>query len=67
MGNPFGGILSAIIFLCVIVAVCFGAVAYWAGRNTSNSNKLESEKIIVPRIKLKTDGVKVDTIYIYEK
>lgn len=54
----WGGIIS---FLLLI-----GSVGYIVYKAVTNHHTYESHKIITPTIKLHTDGVKIDTIYIYK-
>lgn len=65
----FGSVLDALfrfLFVCMIIAILgLGYFLYtilWP-----RGKRIESKELLVPEMRLTTDGKKVDTIYIYRK
>ena len=58
------GIEELFQWLFILLVLLIGYVIYSL---FTNSNTIKSTKLITPEIRLITDGVKVDTIYIYKQ
>lgn len=59
------GLVGAIVFLCMLVALVIGALSWGAAKLTSRT--IESDTRIEPELKLTIKDNKVDTIYIYRR
>lgn len=57
------GLGEALLFVVVAVAAIVAVISwvFW-----DNSEEIESKTLIVPEIRLETDGKKIDTIYVYK-
>lgn len=59
------GLVEAIAFLCILVAVFVGGISWGVARRTSRA--IESTTRIEPELKITVKDNKVDTIYIYRR
>ena len=48
-----------------IIILLFGGLVFFITRRIYKTNEIQSNVRITPKIRLKTDGVKIDTIFIY--
>lgn len=59
------GLVGAIVFLCILVAIVIGAISWGAAKLTSRT--IESTTRIEPELKLTIKDNKVDTVYVYRR
>lgn len=59
------GLVGAIVFLCILVAVVIGCLSWGVAKFTSRT--IESATRIEPELKLTIKDNKVDTIYVYRR
>lgn len=65
--NAFKGVFTALFVGGIIVATVVCGVGFIIYRLThGNKDTYESKTILVPEIKLHTDGKVIDTIYVYK-
>jgi len=66
-GEMFSGVTTLIVIglVATAMAICFGCYKIYTWI-TPNEFSIESKYLITPQIKLHTDGVKIDTTYIYK-
>lgn len=63
--NIGDGLVGAIVFLCILVAIVIGGLSWGVAKFTSRA--IESPTRIEPELKLTVKDNKVDTIYIYRR
>lgn len=63
--NIGDGLVGAIVFLCILVAVVIGGISWGVAKFTSRT--IESTTRIEPELKLTIKDNKVDTIYVYRR
>ncbi len=65
--NSFDGIFTAIFTVGIIATLVVGGIIYGVIRLVRPpKDTYESKTILVPTIKLHTDGKVIDTIYVYK-
>lgn len=69
MAPDFKGLASFVVAGIIAIVICVGYGGYLGVRAIFFPRKTEivSKTILVPEIRLKTDGKKVDTFYVYRK
>ena len=71
-GNMFNGVVEGIInmlmigIISCILLICFIGYFVYDKFIGKKEIKIESKVLIVPEIKLTTDGKTIDTIYVYK-
>ena len=63
MSNPLSDLFKFITFIIIVLLFLLG---YFLAYVYTNRNKIESDYIITPEIKLTIKDNKVDTIYVYK-
>lgn len=63
MSNPLSDLFKFLTFIVVVLVFLLGYVLAYL---YTNRNKIESDSIITPEIKLTIKDNKVDTIYVYK-
>lgn len=63
----FDGLFTGIFVAGIVITLVVGGIIYIAHRLVvGNKDTYESKTILVPEIKLHTDGKVIDTIYVYK-
>ena len=63
MSNPLSDLLKLLAFIIIVLLFLLGYIFVYL---YTNRNKIESDSIITPEVKLIIKDNKVDTIYIYK-
>ena len=67
IGKMVDGLFKALVCAVLIAVIGIGYMCYQAGDYFINGNTIESKTKLEPELKFKTDGNKVDTIFIYRE
>ena len=66
MDSIGSAIASVLLTILVVVIIVVAGITWFTGRWVYKKDYIESKVRLTPNIKLTTDGVKVDTIFIYK-